>query len=156
MKTSNYLFLLLMLLSLGFLSFFLIPYKTSENYFNNAIETPIKLSSNDEYDKIIDDFLANKFTSQNQQYPSICALTSETFAVAWESYTQDGSEFGVYARVFNATTGVNLTREFQVNYETNNNACRVIGKSQAGDIVALVNGLETMDDVGRLVGACVY
>ena len=109
-----------MLPSLCFLSFFSIPYEKSESCFKNALKTPIRLSSDDKYDKIIDDYLANNYTSDNQQNPSIYALSNTTIAVAWESYGQDGNEYGVYAKVFNAITGVNLTQEFQINYETNN------------------------------------
>jgi len=36
------------------------------------------------------------------------------------------------------------------------NACRVIGKSQAEEIVALVERLETIDDLGQLIQRCVY
>jgi methionine-rich copper-binding protein CopC len=64
------------------------------------------------------EFRVNTYTTNTQRSPAICALTADTFAVAWESVGQDGSGFGVYAAVFNATTGANLMAEFRVNTYT--------------------------------------
>ena len=61
------------------------------------------------------EFRANEYTTDQQYRPSICALSSDALAVAWMSNGQDSSGFGIYARVFNATTGNNITAEFQVN-----------------------------------------
>ena len=57
-------------------------------------------------------FLVNSFIPNSQSNPSICALSEEIMAVAWQSNGQDGPDDGIYARVFNATTGENLTLEF--------------------------------------------
>ncbi|MFX0185378.1 MAG: hypothetical protein ACFE95_20035 [Candidatus Hodarchaeota archaeon] len=58
----------------------------------------------------------NHYTLLDQRYPSICALSSDTFVVAWQSLGQDDSGYGVYARAFDATTGKNITSEFRVNH----------------------------------------
>jgi hypothetical protein len=67
-------------------------------------------------ENITSEFRANYYTSNNQENPSICALSNDTIAVAWQSDGQDGDEYGIYARVFNATTGENITAEFRANY----------------------------------------
>ena len=61
------------------------------------------------------EFQVNNYVTNSQARPSICALSSDTFAVAWDSNLQDTSGAGVYATIFNATTGNNMTAEFQVN-----------------------------------------
>lgn len=67
------------------------------------------------------EFRVNNYQTGNQDNPTICALSEDTFAVAWTSWGQDGDSGGIYARVFNATTGLNTTAEFQVNvYELDN------------------------------------
>ncbi|TXT65685.1 MAG: hypothetical protein BAJALOKI1v1_390005 [Promethearchaeota archaeon] len=44
----------------------------------------------------------------------------DTLAIAWTSLGQDGSGNGIYARVFDATTGANMMAEFRVNEYINN------------------------------------
>jgi hypothetical protein len=64
------------------------------------------------------EFRVNDYTTSNQRNPSICALSEDKFAVAWQSYGQDGNQRGIYAGVFNATTGTSITSEFSVNNYT--------------------------------------
>ena len=64
---------------------------------------------------ITSEFRVNDYTDSGQQYPSICALSNDSFAVVWQSNNQDGPNYGIYARAFNATTGENITSEFRVN-----------------------------------------
>ncbi|TXT56307.1 MAG: hypothetical protein BAJALOKI1v1_1940004 [Promethearchaeota archaeon] len=97
----------------------------STNEYNLPIRrnniNPISISS-ESIDVLIktDEFQVNNYTSNNQIHPTLCALSEDTFAVAWSSQVQDGSQYGIYASVFNATTGQNTTAEFRVNYNTNN------------------------------------
>ena len=46
------------------------------------------------------EFRVNTFTSNVQQYPSVASEANGNFLVAWESFGQDGSGFGVYAQRF--------------------------------------------------------
>ena len=62
--------------------------------------------------------LVNYNTTSDQAWPSICALSSDSFAVAWQSDGQDGSNEGIYTTVIDATSGNNVTSEIQVNYNT--------------------------------------
>ena len=61
------------------------------------------------------EFRVNDYVTQDQDHPSICALSSSSFAAVWSSDNQDGSDRGIFATVIDATTGNNITREFQVN-----------------------------------------
>ncbi len=72
------------------------------------------------YVRILDEFIINNETALDQQYPAICNLTGDTFAVAWESQDQDGSGDGIYTSVFSSSTGENLTNEVRANYNTTN------------------------------------
>lgn len=51
-------------------------------------------------------------------FPSICALSNDTVAIVWECFPQDGDAIGIYGTIINATTGKNITAEFQVNTYT--------------------------------------
>ena len=78
----------------------------------------------------------NEETANNQQNPSICALSSDLFMVAWESANQDGDGYGVYMRAINVTTGNSIISEYQVNNYTTGNQwysaiCALSNKSVA-------------------------
>ena len=64
-----------------------------------------------------DEFQVNTNTTSNQLYPNIGAFSDGAFVVAWQSYGQDGSGYGVYARLYN-TTYARLGDEFWVNAYT--------------------------------------
>ena len=63
------------------------------------------------------EFPVNTYTSDEQRGPSIALLQDGSFIIAWESYTQDGSGWGIYAQKFNADASKAGT-EFQVNTRT--------------------------------------
>ena len=136
MKRINHLILFLLLPSLLFSSFFLNTSQKSVSPPDNETNILIN-SSNVNFEKILDDFLVNNETEFNQEYSSICALSNDTFAVAWESISQDGSNDGVFATVFNATTGKNITAEFQVNHYITNDQRRPTICSLTEDKVAI-------------------
>ncbi len=66
------------------------------------------------------EFQANTFTAGYQANPSITGLNDGKFVVAWMTNSQDGSEAGVYAQMYNAN-GTRFLSEFQVNTYTANN-----------------------------------
>ena len=76
----------------------------------------------------------NTEIASHQLLPSITANSSGRFAIAWNSYAQDGDSYGVYAQRFNADASVD-GGEFRVNTET--------AGSQSSPSVA-------MDDAGNL------
>ena len=129
---KKFLIIVVFLQSWIFFSFLLTTNSPSENSNPITTKPSLKTSSNKVIVRILDETQVNYNFLDNQQNPSICALTNDTFAVAWESYGQDGSSWGIYASVFNATTGKNITSEFRVNQYTD--------KSQANpSICALSN-----------------
>ena len=60
------------------------------------------------------EFRVNTTTAGSQMLPSIAALKSGGFVVAWQSYGQDGSGWGVYGQVF-TVSGAKSGAEFKVN-----------------------------------------
>jgi hypothetical protein len=63
------------------------------------------------------EFQVNTFTTDAQQFPHIAADPSGTFTIVWESWTQDGSQAGVFGRSFDAA-GTPVDVEFRVNTYT--------------------------------------
>ena len=90
----------------------------SENSIPKETNLSLKTNSNGDFVRALNETHVNYNITNSQNNPSICALSSDTFAVAWESNGQDGNGYGIYARVFNANTGDNITHEFRVNYNT--------------------------------------
>ncbi len=55
--------------------------------------------------------------NSDQEYPAIAALLDGGFVVTWMSYQQDGSDYGIYGRRFDAS-GSAVTGEFPINTTT--------------------------------------
>jgi len=64
---------------------------------------------------ITSEFQVNNYTTDSQITPTISGFTDKAFITTWISSGQDGDSSGVFAAIFNATSGKNLTDEFQVN-----------------------------------------
>nr|MDO8081258.1 hypothetical protein [Candidatus Freyarchaeota archaeon] len=60
------------------------------------------------------DIQVNTYTTNFQMSPSVCCRSDGSFVVAWTSDGQDGSSWGVFAKLFNSTGG-NTTGDIQVN-----------------------------------------
>jgi hypothetical protein len=60
------------------------------------------------------EFRVNTYTANRQVTPSVSALSNKTFVIAWDSYDQGGSGWGIYATVFDSK-GARLTNEIRVN-----------------------------------------
>ncbi|MCA9095531.1 MAG: VCBS repeat-containing protein, partial [Planctomycetaceae bacterium] len=54
------------------------------------------------------EFLVNSYSTGIQRRPSIAMVADGDFVIAWQSYDQDGSEYGVYAQRFRASHSDNL------------------------------------------------
>ena len=118
MNKNNYFILVLILQSWIFFSVLLTTPTQSENLTPKEINLSLKASSTEDFPRILDETQVNYYTINDQQNPSICGLSSDKFAVAWVDQFQDSGTYGVYARVFDAKTGNNKTREFRVNHYT--------------------------------------
>ncbi|TXT63969.1 MAG: exported protein of unknown function [Promethearchaeota archaeon] len=90
----------------------------------NKMELPnpksIKLSSTESLSVVVqvDEFRVNSFTDFSQSGASISSLSDEKLVIVWQSNLQDGFGLGVYATIINASTGMNLTKEFRINQHT--------------------------------------
>ncbi len=60
------------------------------------------------------EFRVNTFTTNHQLLPSVAMDAEGDFVITWQSYTQDGSGYGIYAQRYNAA-GVRQGNEFPVN-----------------------------------------
>jgi Ca2+-binding RTX toxin-like protein len=65
------------------------------------------------------EFRVNTTTENYQDTPAIAALTGGGFVVTWQSYSQDGSGYGVYAQRYDSN-GVVQGSEFLINTTTTN------------------------------------
>ncbi|HEX8386194.1 MAG TPA: T9SS type A sorting domain-containing protein [Rubricoccaceae bacterium] len=77
----------------------------------------------------------NTFTTDGQSSPSVARDADGDYVVAWQSFTQDGSGHGVYARRYNAA-GVAQGDEFLVNtFTTGNQRLPSVAMDADGDFV---------------------
>ncbi|TXI41162.1 MAG: DUF4347 domain-containing protein [Nitrosomonas sp.] len=63
------------------------------------------------------EFRVNSYTTNNQVLSSVAALTDGGFVVTWQSYSQDGAEWGIYGQRYDAS-GNTQGAEFRVNSHT--------------------------------------
>ena len=63
------------------------------------------------------EFRVNTYTTGAQSLPSVAADTAGNFVVVWQSYYQDGSNYGVFGQRY-ASSGAPLGPEFLVNTYT--------------------------------------
>jgi len=63
------------------------------------------------------EFQVNTYTESSQKYPTIAIDKKGNFNITWESYEQDGSNYGIYAQKFDKKGQPDGT-EFQVNEYT--------------------------------------
>ena len=63
------------------------------------------------------EFLVNATTSKEQSRPVLATLSGGNLVAVWQSLDQDGSDYGVYGRVFDQA-GTAVTGEFAVNSYT--------------------------------------
>jgi len=83
------------------------------------------------------EFLVNTYTTDAQFAPRVAADASGNFVVVWQSYTQDGSNNGVFGQRY-ASSGVPLGPEFQVNtYTTSYQTLPSIATDVSGNFVVV-------------------
>ena len=95
------------------------------------------------------EFRVNTFTTSNQTRPAVAMDADGDFVVAWESYAQDSSGFGVYAKRYNSA-GVTRGSEFRVNTTVTDRQGRpTVAMDADGDFVVAWESLQngTSEDV---------
>ena len=81
------------------------------------------------------EFRINTSTIRDQRLPSIASDPSGNFVVTWYSYSQDGSDLGIYAQRYNSS-GATLGSEFRVNtYTTSEQRNQVVSIDSSGNFV---------------------
>ncbi len=79
------------------------------------------------------EYLVNTYTTGMQRFPTVAMDSAGDSIVAWQSYGEDGSLYGVYAQRYDAT-GLPQQSEFLVNtYTTGNQAYPAVAMDSAGD-----------------------
>ena len=78
--------------------------------------------------KIGNEFQVNTYTTSNQRSSEIAMNSAGDFVIVWGSFGQDGSNFGVFGQLYDAS-GNTVGGEFQVNTATvgSQGAARVAG-----------------------------
>jgi hypothetical protein len=81
------------------------------------------------------EFQVNTYTTSNQSNPSVAIDSDGDFVVTWESYSQDGSDDGIYGQRYNGL-GVAQGGEFKVNtYTTSFQSYPSVAMDSDGDFV---------------------
>lgn len=81
------------------------------------------------------EFQVNTYTSSRQNNPYVAMSSEGSFTIAWQSWGQDGSNYGIFAQQYDAT-GVPIDVEFQVNsYTGNSQETPAIAMSSDGGLV---------------------
>lgn len=97
----------------------------------------------------------NEYTSADQSQCSVTCLPNGGFVVTWHSNGQDGSGYGVYAKVYNADASVKKA-EFAVNTVTSGNQ-QVPAIAAAADSSFMITWKDAssgnLDVRGRIFGA---
>jgi hypothetical protein len=91
------------------------------------------------------EFKVNSYTTGHQWLPSVAMDRSGNFVITWQSNLQDGSDYGVYAQMFNSS-GIAQGTEFRVNtYTTNPQKEPSIAMDDVGNFVVVWNGVGLND-----------
>ncbi|MBF0160366.1 MAG: hypothetical protein HQL58_12680 [Magnetococcales bacterium] len=63
------------------------------------------------------EFRVNKYTTASQDNPAVAAFANDGLIVVWQSYGQDGSDYGIYGQRYDSI-GTALGNEFRPNRQT--------------------------------------
>ena len=100
--------------------------------------------------KVGSEFQVNTYTSGAQGDPAITNLSNGGFVITWTNESsQDGSGYGVFGQIFDAS-GNTVGAEFQVNTYTSNNQRHpdISGLSDGGFVVTWHSRHQDGDDQG--------
>ena len=66
----------------------------------NSNEREISGQRYDElFNRLGDEFRANRYTFEDQKYPAVAMREDGGFVTVWQSYGQDGSEYGIFGQM---------------------------------------------------------
>ena len=78
------------------------------------------------------EFHVNTYTSSYQSVADITSLSDGSFVVTWQSYHQDGDEYGIYGQKYDSSGNVSGS-EFQISTSTS-------GRQEQAQVTALLDG----------------
>jgi hypothetical protein len=85
------------------------------------------------------EFQVNSYTMNAQRFPAVAGEAGGGFVVVWDSYTQDGSGYGVFGQRYDSA-GAALGSEFQVNsYTTSFQRFPAVAGEAGGGFVVVWN-----------------
>ena len=64
------------------------------------------------------EFLVNTYTTSSQKTPAVAVAADGSFVVVWESFGQDGSQYGIFGRLYDASGTPMGATDFRVNTYT--------------------------------------
>jgi hypothetical protein len=83
------------------------------------------------------EFQVNTYTTNAQARPAVAADAAGNFVVTWDSFTKDGSDYGVFGQRY-SSAGSAQGSEFQVNtYTTNRQNRSAVAADAAGNFVVV-------------------
>jgi len=83
------------------------------------------------------EFRVNTYTTQSQRFSRVAMDADGDFVVTWTSFSQDGSDYGIYAQRYNAA-GVAQGSEFRANtYTTDKQRDSTVAMDADGDFVVV-------------------
>jgi hypothetical protein len=83
------------------------------------------------------EFRVNTYTTNTQHHPAVAVDGAGNFVVVWASFTQDGSNYGVFGQRYDAA-GNPLGSELRVNtYTTNGQRMPALAMAAGGDFVVV-------------------
>lgn len=99
--------------------------------------------------KINEEVQVNSYTSDFQEQPEITSLSDGGYVVTWQSYNQDGSEYGVYLQQFdsngNKVHDEKLVNSFTTGNQTN---MEISSLSNGGYVVTWISNNQDSDKYG--------
>jgi hypothetical protein len=99
---------------------------------------------------VSNEFQVNTYTTDYQTLPVAAMDTDGDFVIAWQSYGQDSSQAGIYARRFNSS-GVALGDDFEANTTfVGNQITPTIGMDSRGDFTIAWNSVLTDGSFGGI------
>ncbi|KAJ6235482.1 insulin-like growth factor binding protein [Anaeramoeba flamelloides] len=99
---------------------FVITWQRHLSTSDTVSDTYARMFNSTDGSTIENEFRVNTYTTKSQENPAISAIgqDGEKFVITWESKNQDGSDYGVYAQMFNSADGSTIENEFRVNTYT--------------------------------------
>lgn len=100
------------------------------------------------------EFQVNTTTGNIQNFPSV-ASDGTDYLITWQSYGQDGNNYGIYGQFISGANGSNIGSEFQVNTYTTNEQIESSVASNGTDYLvtweSYVNSTRKYDTYGQLI-----